>query len=177
MRKPDIPARAVEVRQEQEGDAPAIRRVHELAFGQTDEADIVERLRRSPSWLPELSLVAVAGGEVVGHVLLSRAALDSGTEVLALAPMGVVPEYQRRGIGSVLVDRALSRAAKTDFPLVVVVGHPGYYPRFGFEPADQYDITPPFEVPREAWMVYRLPSFQSERVRGRVLYPPAFGLT
>lgn len=165
----------VEIRSERPEDAPLIRRVNESAFGQPDEADIVEGLRGSPHWIDDLSLVAVDGGEVVGHLLLSRVTLDAGVDVLALAPMAVVPERQRQGVGGALVREALARAATTSFPLIVVVGHPQYYPRFGFEPAAELGVRAPFAVPDEAWMLYRLPRYDAA-VQGRVLYPPAFGL-
>jgi putative acetyltransferase len=163
----------IRVSTEEAGDAGAIRRVHEQAFGGPAEADLVDALRASESWLPELSLVAVEDGLVIGHVLFTRAALDSGFPVLALAPMGVTPDRQRAGVGTALLREGLRRAATTDFPLVVVVGHAGYYPRFGFEPARGLGLSPPFPVPDEAWMALRLPA-HDPRARGRVVYPPAF---
>ena len=163
----------IEVRSEREHDRTAIRRVHELGFGQSDEADLVDALRESDAYLPELSVVAGAEGRVVGHVLLSRARLDSGAVVLALAPIAVVPERQREGIGGALVEEALARASRTDFPLVVVLGHPEYYPRFGFEPAAEHGITAPFPVPAEAWMAFRLPRYEPG-IRGGVIYPAPF---
>ena len=166
----------MDIREEHAEDAPQIRRVHESAFGQQEEADIVERLRMSPGWIPQLSLVAVADEEVLAHVLLSKVSLDNGTEGLALAPMAVVPSRQRRGVGSALMREALSRASRTEFPFVVVVGHPDYYPRFGFERASRYSVTAPFDVPDEAWMLYRLPAYERVRPKGRVVYPPPFGI-
>ena len=133
----------------------------------------MEALRDSDVHVPELCLVAFLDGSVVGHIAFSRARLASGPQVLALAPMAVLPQYQRRGAGSALVSEALRRAAKMRFPLVVVVGHAEYYPRFGFESADALDIKAPFDVPTETWMAYRLPAYKPE-ARGRVLYPDAF---
>ena len=137
------------------------------------EAQLVEALRESGVHVPELCLVAIHDGSVVGHIAFSRARLDSGPEVLALAPMGVLPEHQLHGAGSALVSEGLRRAAETEFPLVVLVGHADYYPRFGFEPADALGITAPFDVPAEAWMAYRLPAYTPD-ARGTVVYPDAF---
>lgn len=156
-------------------DHAAIRRVHELAFGQADEADLVEALRAAGDHVPRLCLVAVGADNVVGHIFFSEARLDTGVPVLALAPMGVLPERQRQGVGSVLMREALRRAAATDFPLVVVVGHADYYPRFGFERGENHGVVCPFPVPAEAWMVHPLPAYRPQ-ARGTVEYPEAFGL-
>lgn len=167
---------ALAVRTEQLGDRDAIRRVYELAFSpRGQEAGLVEALRAGGALVADLSLVALHGDDVVGHVCLSRARLDSGIPILVLGPMGVVPERQRRGLGSTLVRGALGRAARTDFPLVSVLGHSSYYPRFGFEPAQGYGIVAPFEAPSSSWMVYRLPAYRPD-ARGRVVYADAFGL-
>jgi putative acetyltransferase len=134
----------------------------------------VDALRDSDAHVPELCLVAILDGSVVGHIAFSRARLVSGPQVLALAPMAVRPDHQRRGAGSALISEALKRAAATHFPLIVLVGHADYYPRFGFEPADALGIKAPFDVPPEAWMAYRLPAYTPE-ARGTVMYPDAFG--
>ena len=163
-----------DVRAERPEDFGAVREVHELAFAPgREEADLVEALRSSGVHVPELCLVALQGGSVVGHIAFSRAQLDSGHPVLALAPVGVVPAHQRRGAGSALISEALRRAAETDFRLVAVVGHAGYYPRFGFEPAAGLGVTAPFDVEAAAWMAYRLPAYRRE-ARGTVVYPDAF---
>jgi len=117
--------------------------------------------------------VAADGAELVGHIAFSRGRLEAGHEVLALGPMGVLPDHQRRGFGSALVTEALRRAAETDFAVVVVVGHPEYYPRFGFEVAAPLGVRAPFEVPPEAWMAYRLPAYEPD-ARGLVTYAAAF---
>jgi putative acetyltransferase len=162
-----------EVRAETPDDFAAIRDVHERAFGGREEGQLVDALRASGAHVPDLCLVALHGGSVVGHVAFSRARLGSGHPVLALAPMGVVPGHQGRGAGSALVAEALRRAAATDYPLVVVVGHAAYYPRFGFEPAAPLGVEAPFDVPAEAWMAHRLPAYTRD-VRGTVDYPDAF---
>jgi putative acetyltransferase len=165
-----------DVRPEAAPDHDGIRRVHELAFAPSPaEARLVDLLRAAGDLVPGLCLVAVEGGEVVGHIAYSRARLESGHEVLSLAPMGVLPDRQRRGIGSALVRESLERAAATDFPLVVVLGHPGYYPRFGFEPAARLGAIDPYDAPPEAWMAQRLPRYVPE-ARGRVKYAEAFAL-
>jgi putative acetyltransferase len=166
----------LDIRTEAPGDREAVRRVNEAAFDTPEEADLVDALRASGDAVPELCLVAVEDGEVVGHICFSRAALDPGTtEILALAPMAVEPARQRRGIGSELVREALERANATAFPLVVVLGHPDYYPRFGFDPASAYGIECPYDgVPPEAWMAQPLAAYEPG-TSGTVVYSDAFG--
>jgi putative acetyltransferase len=163
----------ITVRPELSRDRQAIRRVNELAFAGPTEADIVDALRDSDAWLPELSLVAEDDTGIVGHALFSLVRLDSGPELLSLGPMAVLPGRQRAGVGTGLVRRGLERARGTEYPLVVVLGHPDYYPRFGFRPASRYGIETRHEAPDEAWMALPLPAYD-ERVRGTVLYPPAW---
>ena len=161
------------VRSELPGDREAVLRVNELAFGGTTEADIVDALRGSEAWLPELSLVAEDDAGIVGHALFSLVRIDGGPELLSLGPMAVLPDRQRAGVGSALVRQGLERARSTEYPLVVVLGHPDYYPRFGFRPARPYGIETPYDAPDEAWMVLPLPAYD-KRVRGIVLYPSAW---
>jgi putative acetyltransferase len=165
-----------DVRPEAAPDHDDIRRVHELAFAPSPgEARLVDELRKAGDLVSELCLVAVEDGEVVGHIAYSRARVESGHEVLSLAPMGVLPDSQRSGIGSALVRESLERAADTGFPLVTVLGHSEYYPRFGFEPAAPLGLVDPYGAPPEAWMAKRLPSYVPE-ARGLVTYPEAFAL-
>jgi len=111
-----------------------------------------------------------------GHLdcLVVDAPPGTGDEALALAPMAVVPGRQRQGVGTALIEEALRRAEETGFPLIVVVGHAAYYPRFGFEPAAALGLRAPFDVPPEAWMARRLPA-HAPRARGLITYADAFG--
>jgi putative acetyltransferase len=163
----------ISVRSELPSDRDAVSRVNELAFEGSTEAEIVDALRGTEAWLPDLSLVAEDDTVIVGHVLFSLVRLDTGPELLSLGPMAVLPDRQRAGVGSALVRQGLARARSTKYPLVVVLGHPDYYPRFGFRPARPYGIETTYEAPDEAWMALPLPAYD-ERVRGTVLYPPAW---
>jgi putative acetyltransferase len=163
------------IRPERPEDTGGARAVLERAFGaESGEAELVEALRAAGDHVPELCLVAVEEDRVVGHVFYSRARLASGHEVLALAPMAVLPERQRAGLGSRLVEASLRRAADTGYPLVVVLGHAEYYPRFGFVPAAEYGVLAPWDVPPEVWMVHLLPRYDPA-AHGVVEYAPAFG--
>ena len=162
------------IRAERPEDHEAVNRLNAAAFGRPAEADLVDALRAAGDHVPELCLVAVdGGGELAGHVFFSEARLGSDTAVLALAPMAVLPERQQRGVGSALVREALRLARGTDYPLVVVLGHPEFYPRFGFERGDEHGVECPYEVPPEAWMVLRLPAYRPD-ARGPVSYPAPF---
>jgi putative acetyltransferase len=168
----------IEIRPESPADVPAVFRVHQLAFGQDAEPRLVDALRGSSAFLPELSLLALDGSEVVGHVLFTRVVVRDGGEAheaLALAPMAVLPSHQNRGIGSALVRRGLEEARALGHRVVIVVGHPGYYPRFGFVPAKPLGIRAPFEVPDEAFFALELQPGALRGVAGVVEYPPEFG--
>lgn len=167
-------ANGVTIRPESEADREAVARVHRAAFGRQDEAAIVERLHAEGDYLAELSLVAESAGEVVGHVALSRARVED-RPVLALGPIGVVPERQGQGIGIVLMHEALARAREAGEPLVVLLGHPEYYPRFGFVRASSLGLTLPIDVPDEAFMALELRPGGAAH-GGRFRYSAAFGL-
>lgn len=169
------------LRPERPEDHAAARRVHERAFPTAAEADLVDALRADRATVPELCLVAVerGGGKVAGHIVFSRARLDGGAPLLVLAPVAVDPDAQRRGIGGALVREALRRApaAAPGVPLVSVLGHADYYPRFGFEPAAPLGIRAPFEVPDDAWMAFKLPAYpppDRPAPAGVVVYADAF---
>jgi putative acetyltransferase len=132
------------------------------------------RLWESGDYLPELSFVADAAGEIVGHVALSRGLLG-GRPVLGLGPIGVVPDRQGDGIGAALMEVAISRAREAGEQVVVLLGHPGYYPRFGFVRASSLGITPQVDLPDEAFMALELTPGAAAG-GGRFLYSAAFGL-
>ncbi|WNB91189.1 N-acetyltransferase [Bacillus sp. NEB1478] len=167
----------IKVRYENEEDITAIRKVNNLAFKGEDEGRLVDAIRKSEFFIPELSLVATMKGEIIGHILFSGAAIETeagpvGT--LALAPMAVHPEYQNKGIGSLLVSEGLKKAKELDYEHVVVLGHPSFYPKFGFVPSRQKEIESPFPVPDEVFMVYELKSGSLNDIKGKVKYPSAF---
>jgi putative acetyltransferase len=166
----------IAIRAEKTEDAPHVRRVNELAFAQPTEADIVDRLRRACA--DSLSLVA-EDESVVGHILFTPAVIESpGRRVvgMGLAPMAILPDRQRHGIGSKLVRRGLEILRERDCPFVIVLGHPQYYPRFGFQPASLHRIACQWEgVPDEAFMVLILDTNAMEGVSGVAKYRDEFG--
>ncbi|HEV7648944.1 MAG TPA: N-acetyltransferase [Actinophytocola sp.] len=129
------------LRRELAGDRDAVHAVHRAAFETVLEADLVDALRADPGWLPPLSLVADDHG-VVGHVVCTRGAVG-GAPALGLGPLGVVPARQRTGVGSALMHAVLAAADALNEPIVVLLGHTDYYPRFGFVPASDLGIVPP----------------------------------
>lgn len=169
----------VEIREEAEGDYSRIAEVVEAAFGRAVEARLVEAIRASDAYVPELSLVAMADGELIGHVMFSYATLrgDEDRRVLCMAPVSVAPAWQSKGAGGALVREGLARCEARGEPLVHVLGHPGYYPRFGFEQSRPHGIEPADERTRDgATMIIKLSAYDA-RYRGRMVYPPAFDVT
>lgn len=167
----------VSIRPERPGDEAAIYEVNRLAFNGEAEPKLVDAIRASDGFIPELSLVAEQAGRIVGHVLFSRAAIRTkagAIPVLVLAPIAVLPELQNRGIGSKLIEAGLERARELGEQIVVLVGHPWYYPRFGFRPARPLGIDYPTSIREEAFMVLGLTPGALEGVRGTVAFPPAF---
>ncbi len=163
------------IRPERPADRAAIAEVTAAAFGKQREARLVDAIRASDGFVPELSLVGELDGEVVGHVMLSYIGLEGDSRrLLELGPMSVAPDRQRGGIGSALVRKALRLADERGEPLVLVLGHPWYYPRFGFGRASELGITPPSaDVPDEAFMAVTLSRYDGG-IRGRVVLPPAW---
>ncbi|MFD7910830.1 GNAT family N-acetyltransferase [Streptomyces sp. NPDC059752] len=162
-------------RPEAAADAAAVREINLAAFGTPLEADLVDALRGDASWLPGLSYVAEApDGSVAAHALLTRCEVD-GTPALALAPVAADPALQRSGAGSSVVRALLAAARERGESLVLVLGHPEYYPRFGFLPASHFGIRAPFEVPDEAMMALVLDDSRPVPA-GMIKYPDPFGV-
>ena len=153
----------------------AVREVNLAAFPSEEEADLVDALRTSDAWLDGLSIVAEdSEANVVAHALLTRCHVDR-TPALALAPCAVLPRVQRSGAGSAAIRAGLDAARGRGENLVVVVGDPGYYPRFGFNPASAFGIRAAFDVPDEAVMALPLDP-DVETPRGTIAYPAPFGV-
>jgi putative acetyltransferase len=177
----DDPCVQLDIRPESREDQSAIRRVVREAFDRQSVADLVDLIRESPEFVPELSLIASHAGEVVGHVMLSHAELvDEFADrhrILTLSPLAVAPALQGRGIGSALVPAGLSAAEALREPLVVLQGSPGYYPRFGFRDCRTIGIAidlPDWSSP-DAGMAYPLSTYDPS-MRGRFIEPPAFAV-
>ncbi len=165
----------MQIRSEQPSDYQAISEVILQAFSKDNEVRLVQEIRNSDRYIPNLSLVAKVDGIIVGHILFSYIDLvDNLTyKVLGLAPLAVRSQFQKQGIGSALVREGLTRADAMGESIAIVLGHPQFYNRFGCKPSIQYGIESPFSVPEEFFMVKTLNSYQNSQ-RGKVVYPPAF---
>ncbi|WP_241138535.1 GNAT family N-acetyltransferase [Bacillus mycoides] len=171
----------VTIRQEQKNDYRKTEEVEKEAFlneefSDKKEHELVKRIRECDAFIPELSIVAV-DEEIVGHIMLSKITIEQdGTTVdsLALAPVSVAPSHQKKGIGGKLIGAALEKAKELGYGSVVVLGHPEYYPKFGFKKASEWNIKAPFEVPEEVFMVMELTGNALEGVEGVVQYSSAF---
>jgi putative acetyltransferase len=172
------------IRRESARDTGVIHAITAAAFGRPGqppgetppEARLVDELRAGPAWLPQLSLLAVTpAGEVIGHVLCTRGHVGQAP-VLALGPLAVRPDSQRRGVGSALMHAILGAADALDEPLVALLGDPAYYSRFGFRPSSDYQIVPPRPEWQPHFQVRVLAGYQPS-VRGTFTYPDPFERT
>ncbi|MCL1671977.1 GNAT family N-acetyltransferase [Elizabethkingia ursingii] len=170
-------------RQENKNDYAAVFNLIQRAFEKEEMSDhseqyLVERLRNSEAFIPELSIVAEINQNIAGHILLTRIKVINNKneefDSLALAPVSVLPEYQGKGIGGKLIETAHKKAKELGFGSVILLGHENYYPRFGYEIAKKYGIKLPFEVPDENCMAIELIKGALEGVEGTVVYPKAF---
>lgn len=167
------------IRTEMSADYKDVHQVNVKAFGdREDEARLVENIRNSAGFIPELSIVAEQDNEIVGHILLSMAVVEDGEntyDVIALAPLAVLPKVQKQGIGKALILEGLERCRTLGYHLVFLIGHPEYYPKFGFKPAGQYGFElKQFEVPEDVFMVCELKAGELQKIKGELKYPPTF---
>lgn len=164
----------IEIRKETPADYAAVRRLNEIAFENGPEAALVDKLRTVCDRY--VAFVAVDDGEVVGHVLFTPATLDGSDAVgMGLAPMAVLPSRQGEGIGSQLVRHGLAHLKRARCPYVIVLGHPAYYPRFGFEPASHFRLESQWPgVPAEAFMIAVFDRSALPKDRAVARYRPEF---
>ena len=163
------------IRPEESRDYLPITEVNNLAFGRNNEAILIEKIRNSNKYIPKLSLVAELDNKTIGYIMFSHIDLigEKVTKVLSLAPIAILPQYQNRGMGSLLVEAGLKIAENTASPMVIVLGDCKFYSRFGFKPAIDYGIQSDFNVPDEAFMV-RLLTKNNKNYSGKIKYPSAF---
>lgn len=167
------------IRTETPRDFPKVYEVNSTAFGRSEEAQLVDRLRSGDTFLDELSLVACIDNKIVGHILFTKIEIvnnDRKNNSIALAPIAVLPRYQKKGIGSQLVKEGLKKAKDLGHKSVVVLGHERFYPKFGFSPAHKWNIKAPFNVPIASFMALELEDGAFDNVDGVVQYPKAFSI-
>lgn len=183
------------IRPETPEDYIAITRVNDLAFGRPAEGKLVENLRKLEEFDPRLSLVAELEGEIIGHIMLfpvqiiSRSpgkesskmahGIDSGVKekahsCLSLGPIAVLPDCQKRGVGGQLIETGHRIAVELGFTSIILLGHPTYYPRFGYQPADQWGLTNPWKITGEPWMATELVEGSLSGKAGLVVFPEVF---
>lgn len=168
------------IRTEQQADYDSVYRVVKSAFAaaeQSDgnEQDLVNALRQSNAFIPELSLVSEINGKIVGHIMFTKLQIGRHT-ALALAPLSVLPKYQRQGIGTSLILAGHKTAQTLGYSYSVVLGSEKFYPRIGYLPAEKFGIQPCFEVPGKNFMAYKL-SENAPIISGIVKYADEFGIT
>jgi len=172
----------IAIRQETQHDYAKVERLIQKAFESLEISDhtehyMVKRLRKSDSYIPELSLVAAIQDQLVGHILLSKINIVNENKIhpaLALAPVSVLPEFQGQGVGSKLIEASHRIAEDLAYNMIILIGHENYYPRFGYQKCSDYNIRFPFEVPDQNCMVIELKKDALKKVNGVVRYPKAF---
>ena len=167
------------IRQERPVDYDAVYQIIKEAFTNAEhsdgnEQDLVVQLRKSRSFIPELSLVATLNNRIVGYILFTKAFVG-GVEVLALAPLSVLPEYQNQGIGLSLIKQGHMTAFRLGYEYSVVLGHSKYYPKAGYVPASRYGIKAHFDVSDENFMAIKL-NDEAKSIEGFIQYDEAFGI-
>ncbi|KMQ65464.1 GCN5 family acetyltransferase [Chryseobacterium angstadtii] len=174
------------IRQEEEKDHQEVFQLTEQAFRDMEHSDhqehfLVEKLRKSEAFIPELSLVAeTKNGEIAGHILFTKLKIVNGSETfesLALAPVSVKPTFQNQGIGEQLILRGHAIAKALGFHSVILIGHENYYPKFGYEKTSNFGISFPFDIPEVNGMAVELTKDGLKNVKGMVEYPKEFGIS
>ncbi|MCD4703330.1 MAG: N-acetyltransferase, partial [Methanosarcinaceae archaeon] len=162
------------IRSENPSDYAGISKVNNEAFGEPNECELIANLRKNSQFISDLSLVAEKDGDIVGHILffpISISTPSGNVDSLSLAPVSVLPPYQRQGIGTSLIRTGIDVAEQLGYTSVIVLGHPDYYPMFGFKPASQWDIRCPYDAPDEAFMALELVESSLDIGGGMVKYP------
>lgn len=167
------------IRQANAADYAAVFALTTLAFKQENEAKLVDALRKNPTaFVPELSLVAFHDTELIGHVLFTRINICDTNEnlhpSLALAPISVMPHYQQRGVGKLLIKSGIEIAKYLKFKSIIVLGETAYYAKFGFRAAAEWGVYPPFDVPSQYFMALELEKGGLDKSQGTVIYAPEF---
>lgn len=172
----------INIRQEVQADYPVVFDLIEQAFRNEMMSDkkeqfLVERLRKSDSFVPELSLIAETKHQIVGYILLSKIFIETNREritSLALAPVAVLPSFQKKGIGGKLIEKSHQIAKTLGYQSIILVGHEKYYPKFGYRPLHDFNITLPFDAPEENCMAIELVPNALSNKPGNVIYPKEF---
>ena len=168
----------VKIKQEIESDYSNVYELNRTAFEQESEPKLIELLRTSDAFIPELSLIATIDNNLVGHILFTKIIIkdDNGNEFnsLALAPMEVKPDLQKKGIGGQLIRYGLGKAKELGYKSIIVLGHEQYYPKFGFVSTEKWNIKAPFDVPKNVFMGIELVKNGLTGITGTVQYPKEF---
>ncbi|QIY89190.1 GNAT family N-acetyltransferase [Chryseobacterium gallinarum] len=175
----------ITIRQEEKKDEQQVFQLIEEAFRNIEHTDhqehfLVEKLRKSEAFIPQLSLVAEdENGEIAGHILFTKIKIENGTssfESLALAPVSVKPDFQNQGVGGKLIVHGHQIARELGYTSVILIGHENYYPRFGYEKTSNFGISFSFEIPEKNGMAIELIKDGLKNVKGVVKYPKEFGI-
>jgi predicted N-acetyltransferase YhbS len=167
----------VTIRHELPDDYHSITQLNDLVFGGKNEGELIINLRKTESFINELSIIAIHNDSIAGQILFYPVTIKSNGKMistLALAPMAALPDCQRKGIGSKLVEYGLQKSRELGFESVIVLGHSEYYPRFGFKPANSWNIYSDFDVPDEVFMAMELREGALADSAGKVLYPKEY---
>lgn len=167
------------IRKEEPKDYAAIYEVVKESFKKAEhvdgnEQDLVNSLRLGSAYIPELAFVAEENAKIIGYIMFTKATIGTNT-VLVLAPLSVLPEWQRKGVGKALIEKGHRIARQLRYEYSIVLGSETYYPKFGYVPAKNFGIIPPFDVPEENFMAYKI-NLNAPPIDGEMKYAPEFGL-